>query len=140
MNKRNNYNNLCEHLNQIRISDDVVKCTACGRSMIDQVRQISNKKPSDFIKENKVAIKNFDRNFSNEFEDPNKNLPPDYIYYTDKHGANIVVINKNSAFKSDPPKYETMINGTRNYLTNEGIVQILKKIRAHQIADPSTIK
>ena len=128
------YGNLCNHNRFKRIDDNFVRCLDCGQSMISQKILEGNKKRNDFTKENKSFNRNFDRNFSNELDEVDElSSRPIYEYYTDRMGANKIIINKQLMFSSNPPKYKVTVNGSDNYLTQQEIHQMLWDINAIRI-------
>ena len=129
----NNFSIICEHPRLTRIDDNFVRCLKCGESMISQKNMSNNKSNRDFLKENKSAFKNFDRNFSNVLEAAGEKSQPIYEYYTDRSQANSIVINRQVQFCSDPAKYEVFVNGAKNYFTNDQIQRILQDTSAIRI-------
>ncbi|AGC01802.1 hypothetical protein H012_gp663 [Acanthamoeba polyphaga moumouvirus] len=129
-----NYSIICNHSRLERIDNNFVRCLSCGQSLISQKTITNNKRVKDFTKENNNFTRNFNRNFSNQLEqlDANSQIPK-YEYYTDKFNANLISINKAIQLLSDPPKYEIDVNGSKNYLTQAQINNILKNINAIRI-------
>lgn len=131
------YSRLCDHSRLQRIDKNFVRCLDCGQSMISQSRVPTNKTTKDFVKENKGFSKNFNRNFSNELEETDEQTSrPLYEYYTDRMEVNRIIVNRQDKFKSDPPKYETLVNGDTFYLTNQQIQKILNDVRAFRVRPP----
>lgn len=135
-----NYSMICGHNRLQRIDNNFVRCLDCGQSMISQVNIPMNKSRQDFTKENKSFIRNFDRNFSNILEEvDNKQSRPLYEYYTDRNMMNIIIVDRRVKFNSDPPKFEVLVNGNKNYLTNNDILKLLSDTGAFRV-DPDVIK
>ena len=129
-----NYSKICNHSRLGRIDNNFVRCLDCGQSMISQKQMISNKTSKDFTNENKYFTKNFDRNFTNVFEEVDEQSSrPLYEYYTDRTQSNHIIVNKQVQFLSNPPKYEVSVNGTTSYLTNEQILKMLGDIGAIRV-------
>lgn len=133
------YAKLCNHERLKRIDDNFIRCYECGLSMISQKKSDSNKSRLDFTKENKLFLKNFERNFSNVIEqtDHETDNKPIYEYYCDRHGRNKIIVNKVPVFNSYPHKYEIYINDAQYYLTTDHINNIIRDTDAHKI-NPST--
>lgn len=128
------HSSICSHERLTRINDNFVRCLKCGQSLISQKEILRNKSQSDFSKENKLFTINFDRNFSNVLEEiDNENTKPIYEYYTDRMNMNRISINKIPVFNSNPPKYEVVVNGEKNYLTNDIIQKMLIDIKGIKI-------
>jgi hypothetical protein len=103
---------------------------------VDQKNIISNKTRQEFTVENKGFNKNFYRNFTNTVEQFDKYaMLPRYEYYADRFGHNKIRINRVNHFNSDPPKYEILLDGKKNYLTNDQIKQVLADINAFRITE-----
>lgn len=130
----NSYSNLCNHRRLQRIDNNFVRCLECGQSMISQKIVASNKTRDDFTRESEFLNRNFNRNFSNEIDQVDEvSNRPVYEYYTDRLGANSIVINKTPVFNSQPLKYEVVINGTKSYLTQSDISKIFFDINAIRV-------
>jgi hypothetical protein len=135
-----NYSKVCNHNRLQRINNDFVRCLECGQSMISQSKMLSNKTRQDFTKENKNIHRNFDRNFSNELEEvDDQNSNPLYEYYSDRMMLNKIIVNRQVKCNSQPPKYEIFVNGSKTYLTNEEIRQLLIDVGAFRV-DEGLIK
>lgn len=126
--------NLCDHLRLKRLDNNFVRCLDCGQSIISQKNMIYNKTSKDFSNENKTFTRNFNRNFTNVLEEVDEeSTKPVYEYYTDRIGANNIVVNKVVQFSSDPAKFEVIVNGTKHYLTNDEIKKLLSDINAIKV-------
>lgn len=129
-----NYSLICTHPRLERLNNNFVRCTQCGLSMVNQQHIPTNKRPSEFISENKSFTKNFNRNFGNVLEEManNKNLPM-LEYYTDKLCANNIVIDRRNLFSSDPPKYAVTVNSAKTYLTDNEIRKLFSDVGAIRV-------
>lgn len=128
------YAKICDHSRLKRLNDNFVRCLKCGQSMISQKTLSTNKSGKDFASENKLFMRNFDRNFSNVLEQvDDESSKPLYEYYTDRLGANKIIVNRLPMFQSDPIKFEVIINGSKNYLTNDDVKKMLVDINAIRI-------
>jgi len=108
--------------------------------MISQANMPTNKTRQDFTKENKSFIRNFDRNFSNVLEEiDDQSIKPLYEYYTDRMMVNVIIIDRQVRFQSNPPKFEVIVNDTKTYLTNDEIQKLLADANAIRV-DSDIIK
>lgn len=129
-----NYSKICNHNRLKRINSNFVRCLNCGQSMISQTKMLTNKTRQDFTDENKLFMRNFNRNFSNELEEVDeKSTKPLYEYYTDNMMINKIIINKKVQFSSDPPKFEVIVNGIKIYLSNDEIKKLLTDANVFRI-------
>lgn len=135
MYSNNTYAKLCNHARLKRIDDNFVRCYECGLSMISQKKSNINKSRSDFTNEDKLFLKNFDRNFSNIIEqtDHETSNAPIYEYYSDRHSRNKIIVNKVPVFNSYPHKYEIFINNSQYYLTTDHINKIIRDTNAERV-------
>ena len=135
MYSNNVYAKLCNHSRLKRIDDNFVRCYECGLSMISQKRPDTNKSRLDFSSENKLFLKNFERNFTNTIEQTDHETSdiPIYEYYSDRHGQNKIIINKVPVFNSNPHKYEIFVNDSQYYLTTEHVNKILRDTNSQRI-------
>ena len=130
----NLYSNFCNHDRLQRIDKNFVRCLNCGQSIVCQHKISTNKSMKDFARENKNFTRNFDRNFSNILEEQSeKSTVPQYEFYTDNMMTNKIIVDRRIKFQSDPPKYEVIVNGSKYYLTNEEIQQLLSDARAVRV-------
>lgn len=134
------YAKICNHSRLKRINNDFVRCLECGESMISQKKMLTNKTRKDFTNENKLFIRNFNRNFTNILEETDElSNNAFYEYYTDRLLINKIIVNRKVQFYSDPPKFEVFVNGHKSYLTNDEIRKLLADICAIRI-DENMIK
>ena len=134
------YSKICNHNRLQRINSNFVRCLDCGQSMISQANMPTNKTRQDFTKENKSFIRNFDRNFSNVLEEiDDQSIKPLYEYYTDRMMVNVIIIDRQVRFQSNPPKFEVIVNDTKTYLTNDEIQKLLADANAIRV-DSDIIK
>jgi len=130
----NSFSNICDHPRLVRINNNFVRCSACGQSLISQQRMPGNKTIKEFTTENKSFVRNFDRNFTNVLEEVDaESSGPIYEYYTDRIGANKIIIDRTVRFLSDPPKYEVIVNESKIYITGDEINKLLSDINAVKI-------
>lgn len=128
-----NLHNICNHSNLKRIDDNFVGCLDCKETFVNHKVVPLNKTPKDFVKENTVANRNFDRNFTNVIKSKN-NTKPIYEFYTDRTGLNNIVVDRRVLFNSNPPKYSVKLNNREHYLTDAQIIKLLKDARVARVA------
>lgn len=127
------YSRICNHRRTTRINENFIRCLECGQSLIYQVRTPSNKSRQEFTKENPSAGRNFDRNFNNFIEEADSVRGPIYEYYVDRNCVNMIMIDRQVLYRSNPPKYRIIMNGEEAILTDDQIKKILNDVRAVRI-------
>ncbi len=121
---------VCGHPRTERIDNDFVRCLYCKQSFVQQRKKPVNRTQHDFIKEDSSFMKNFDRNFSNIVENT---TVPKLEYYTDRMAMNTIMINRVNKYRSQPIKFDVVVNGERALLTDKQISKLLTDIYAVRI-------
>ena len=112
--------NLCEHSRIMRLSKTAVRCASCGETII---KPIKTEKQNPY---KNTVINNFDRNFSNKYQEELK-LPYKRELYV--NSLNKLWVEYNNVFDSDPPKYKMILNGEVLYNTKNEIAKIIQVLK-----------
>ena len=142
---------MCKHRRTMRVDENFVECIECGESWIDKRglkgNENHNKRPNEFVKENKSFDRNFSRNFDNKFEKPNdwnakymnaieekkilKEKEEPYVFISGD-GYMEIMVSKDPLNKVGEPIYPVYING-RLYM--KGPIQEIKHFLHQQHAN-----
>lgn len=139
---------ICNHERFRRTDKNFISCIDCSTSWIKPLKELQNKKQSDFVREDQTFNKHFTRNFNNKFEsetdwnekymstieEQNKErskIQP--VVFRSENGTVEIVIDKNIQLESVPIKYKTVINGEMSFQTEADLRQYLHKLKAFRI-------